>query len=342
MGLGPAQVLGAGAAGFAVAGIPGAAIGVASAVVSAFADDRLPRIDTFAGTPKGPLEIPFFNTMLQFRRALGRIATEERIQKFPQALRARQRNDQVVWDRAGTVIIQQIFNQADVATIQEILGRPVEEILAQRRLLEEAGDLIAQSMGEEEMVRNVVTGQEQGPSMIDRGRINEGLGNELVSQPQARAIAPLVVPTIDVARFIPHERIIGNAIQRSNTVIGPGPVGDQTLILIPGRDSQQIFIRSVQVDVSPRLTGGTPQWIMRARAVVPGTTGTVLSHFFHERNDSIMTRGESIVSQIEPSFTVPEGYDYIILFELFGLRDVRVSLNVDGIFIPVGVNGSKC
>ena len=192
------------------------------------------------------------------------------------------------------------------------------------------------------MVQNVVTGQEQGPAMIDRGRINEGLGNELVTKAQARAIAPIVVPVVEMSRYIPHTRIFGNGVQRSNTVIGPGPVADQALITIVGEANKQIFIRSVQVDVSPRLTGGTPQWRLRARSVVPGTTDTVLGHFFVERNDSLMTRGESIVSKIMPSFTVPEGFDYIILFELFGTRDVRVALNIDGIIIPVGVNGSAC
>lgn len=191
------------------------------------------------------------------------------------------------------------------------------------------------------MVQNVVTGQEQGPAMIDRGRINEGFGNELVTQPQARAIAPIVVPTVEMSRYIPHTRIFGDGVQRRTINLGPGPIGDTTYLTIVGESNRQIFIRSVQVDIAPRLTGGTPQWSLNAHSVVPGTTAAVLGHFAAERNDSLITRGESIFSKIMPSFTVPEGFDYVIRFELV-LRDVSLRLNVDGIIIPVGVNGSKC
>lgn len=343
MALTPGGLAVAGAEGLVAGGIPGAIQSVALLAVQNFVTaSRSPRVVSFPpGHPKEPLQAPYWLVMRQFQVALGTIAVEE---KFGDLVPAeRRRIPRLAQDvrRIGGNIIQQIFNQATVAQIQSVIGLSSEEVARRRAALEGSGDLTIQANGGAQMVENIVTGEEQGPAMIDRGRINEGLGNELVTQPQARAIAPIVVPVVEMSRYIPHTRIFGDQVQRSNTVIGPGPVADQTLITIVGEPNKQIFIRSVQVDVSPRLTGGTPQWRMRARSVVPGLTGTVLGHFFVERNDSLMTRGESVFSRIMPSFTVPEGFDYIILFELFQ-RDVRVALNIDGIIIPVGVNGSKC
>lgn len=338
MALTPEGLAVAGAQGFITGGIPGAIQGVALAAISNFAAAvRSPRILQFAGTPKEPLEQPYWAVMRQLLRSLGKRAVEARIATIPEGLRSRERNDQVVWDRAGNLIVREIFEKATVQQIQSVIGQSAETVLETRRILE-GGSPIVQ---EESMVQNVATGVEAVPERVDRGRYEEGLGNELVTQPQPKALSPFISPVIEIGRYIQHARVQGPAIQRQNSNRPAGPTPLTTIVSIPAKRNRQIYVRSIQVQAAPN-GAGVPLWALRGVAQLTGTSTLILTHWQVERRDAGFTLEGATFNGSFGSFTVPQGMDYGIRSESFAIPTWRINLNIDAEYIPIGVNGSFC
>jgi len=317
--LSPEGIITAGVTGGVTAGVPGAIIGVAGEILRTFGSSG-PRVNTFAGTQKESLEIPFWQAMRPFVRDLGKFVLESEQGGGPLSLQL-----QKAIPLRGQEFVSQIFNRATPSQIREIItsGVPMPDQTTM------SGAIV-----------NPVTGITQPPERVDRGRYNEGLENELVSQPQAKALAPSINPVIEIGRYIQAERVRGASVQFRNSVFGPGPVAEATILTIPEKDGKTIYIRSIQLLVAARLTGGTPTFKIRGRAVKEGSTDPVYTHFQYELNDTLIARGDSKVDVILPAFQVPQCLEYIILFELF-FRDVAVNINVDASYLPIGVNGYR-
>jgi len=332
----------AGAQGFITGGIPGAIQGVALAAVANFAAAaRSPRVISFPpGHPKEPLQAPYWLVMRQFQGALGQAVVDDKFGNLSPAEFARIPDKAFDVGRFGGIVIQQIFNQATVEQIKSVINQPAEVILETRRVLE-GGDPLSQISQEENMVFNPATGTEQPPERVDRGRYNEGLENELVSKPLAKALAPSIVPTIEIGRFIVHPQVVGNIVAfAANVLVASG--GITTLIRIPAKKNRVTYIRRAHFTVSPD-GGGIPQYELRGNAAAAASSGIVNKlHFQVLRQSSSLTVGESLADGEVGEFTVPLDLDYIIhLINAVG-GPIRVGVNVEGFFIPKGVVGSYC
>jgi len=318
----PEALLAAGVSGAAAGGVPGAIAAVASTAILNFTGSQ-GRIPTFAGTPKGPLEIPFREKIAPFLQALGREAAASSGRTISSTnLSVIQREER----RFGFIIASQIFNNATVAQLREFIGFTPAPLVASPTLTEVPG-----------MVMNPVTGVEQEPERVDRGRYNEGLGNEFVSQPQAKALAPMIVPTIELTEMVVHERVVGGAVQRRNSLFVVAP--EATILTIPAKDGFHVWIKSAQVNLSP-FGAVLAAWHIQAYAVTPGTTAQLINHFRSERNNTALAFGDVILEQVYPSFDVTQGRDYIVRFEVIN-GIVQLKLNIDAYYVPIGVNGRQ-
>ncbi len=334
MALTPEGLVVAGASGAATAGVPGAIAAVALTVLQSFNRTKAP--DRFAGTPKEPLEIPFWNVMRQFIGDLGRLSVER--DASGSTLTDVQKK---MIPRRGGLIVAQIFERATVAEIRALLDLPSETVLGIRGSLEGSTFLDTGMKEGDVVVMNPVTGIEQPPERVDRGRYNEGLGNEFVSQPQSKALAPSIVPVIELGRYIQAERVQGNQIQRRYSVFA-GIMILTDILRIVGKPDKQIYIRSVNVSVVPNLTSATPEYEIRAFSTAPSVSTIQIGHYRYIRNDPALTRDGATVEAIAPAFTVPNGQDYVNTLEIFNIQNLAVRISIDASYIPIGVNGSQC
>jgi len=336
-----------GTTGFVSGGIPGAIAAVAGAAVANFAaaasSGRV--VDFPSGHPKEPLQAPYWQVMTQFQGALGKIATEQRLAKLDPQERARRRNDASVWGRAGGAVITQIFREATVEQIKSIIALSSESVAATRIRLEGGPDPASQE--EEAMVfgrsiRNPVTGVDQPPERVDRGRYNEGLGNELVSQPVAKALAPSIVPVIDIARYLPAEEIVGTSVAfRQEVVINA--VVSVTMLRIPVRADKNIFIRSGTITITPSAIGLIPTYRAQGTAVDPTTnTPTKKMHWISLRRTASQSLAGSLLDLVFGQFAVPRGLEYIIRIENSVGAQITAGCAVEAVYIPIGLEGGKC
>lgn len=330
MGLGPTQILGAGAAGFVAGGVPGAAAAVAAAVVGSFFRPKDPL--TFAGTPKESLEIPWFNLLRPQFELLGREWISFRFQSGERIIR----DDQVARRRAGELVAREMFFRLPVSSINEILQSGTELPTAQ---LSDTSTVLEEDV----MVFNPVTGIDQPPERVDRGRYNEGLGNELVSQPQAKALAPSIVPVIELGRYINHPQVQGATRAYSfNTLIIAG--GTTTLIRIPGDDADggTIYVKNASWTISPS-TGVSATYQLHANAARPASTAPVHKmHFQVLRQTTGLSVDGSLSDGQAGEFSVPIGLDYVVVIVNGAPTAIRIGINVEAFFIPKGVVGSHC
>jgi len=337
----PEGLVAAGASGFAAGGIPGAIASVAGAAVANFARaSGSARVVSFPpGHPKEPLQAPYFLVMRQFQGVLGQMVIDQKFGHLSPSELARIPDKAFDVGRFGGIVIQLIFNAATVDQIKAVIGTPAETVVETRRILE-GGD---PRQEDEEMVFNPVTGVDQPPERVDRGRYNEGLGNELVSQPVAKSLAPSIVPTIEIGRYIQHPMVLGiNRAFVSNVLV---PVSTTTtFIRIPAADAGDgfIYVRRVRYSLSADEVT-SPNYTLTANASGPSSTGIISKmHFQAIRDTSGFTVGEASSEKEYGEFTVPQGLDYVIHIVNLAAAALRIGIGVEAFFVPNGVNGSYC
>jgi len=142
-----------------------------------------------------------------------------------------------------------------------------------------------------------------------------------------------------LAALIEFERVVGASVQRRNFTSGVTALG--AILIIPARTGFKIWVRSTQVEVTP--SGATvPQYEIRAGAAPAGAgSGSIITHFRNERNNSGLSLGDTILERVYPSFGVDQAKrDYLVELEVFA-GAVMIKLNVDAFYIPGGVNGKR-
>jgi len=329
----PQLIIGAGLSGAVAGGLPGAGAAILATVLGSFNSAKAP--DRFAGTPKEPLELPFWDVMRQFQGVIAQKWMEHNAFGGPitDVLRkAAPRN-------AGRIITQ-MFERATVEQIKAIIGIPGDVIVAERARLE-GNDLINQSEGSS-MVENPVTGLPQGPSKVDRAFINEGLGNEITTQPQARDLAPTIVPVVDVARFLVHEMIIGNnKAYVGTTVLAAGSA--TTPIRIVAKEGFFTYVKSARFDIAPDAGALIPSYRFTFGAARASSVVIVKkTHFQVVRKNLSGPLASTYSSGERGPFEVPLGLDYFCEVDNAAGAAIRFSLQIEAYRIPKGVVGSYC
>jgi len=331
----PQTLIGAGVSGALTAGLPGAGAAVLATVLASFGREKSP--DTFAGTPKEPLELPFWDVMRQFQGVIA--------QKWMENQAAGGAITDVIrkaGPRNAGRLISEMFASATVDQINDILGKPKEEILSLRAGLE-GNDLVNQSEEVFMPIDNPVTGQIQGPSKVDRAQVNIGLGNEVTTQPQARQLAPNIVPVVDISRYLVHLMAEGATIG-FNTTTTLAPSTTTTLIRIAGASIKDgyVYVKKVQLSVTPSAAT-VPTYQITGNSSPPASTViTRKMHFRALRLSGSLSIGDTILDKEYGEFTVPQGLDYVVKAENFVGGQIKISVGVEAFFIPRGVVGNRC
>jgi len=180
---------------------------------------------------------------------------------------------------------------------------------------------------------------------INRGNFNEGLGNELETSLESFELGALVNPTLDIGRFIPVEQVVGSG--KAFAPITNHPLGTQvTVIRIAMEDSLikkgSIYIRKVRAQVCPNSAALVPTYTIAAGAARVGTDTIIEKVHFNLERSGLLAIGDTIVEQEFSEFSVPRGMDYIIRIFAVAVATIRDSFAVEAVYLPPGVNGSKC
>jgi len=340
------QVIGAGIEGGLQGGIEGAITGIVlSTIALVGSDTTIDRIFP-AGTPKGDLELRYWAVMRPHAAEIGKLWMDRRfgegVGRFAQSGAPIPNSRRLGQEgRRGVRVIAKIFNESGFHELQSLTVQ-----------LEGGAALFAPAATPVSTPEALPVSPEDGgkPVVIAKvksGNINEGLGSEFDTDLSGFEMGSLINPTLDVGRFIKLEQVVGkDKAFKSNFTVPLGTTS--TLLRVDVADALNakggtVFVRRATFSVSPNAGVTVPSYRLFAGAARTGST-TIVSKLHYEviRKNISASLDSTYADGERGSFSTPTGFDYICVLITDAPAAVRVSVGIEAVFLPPGVNGSKC
>jgi len=344
----------AGAEGFATGGIEGAFTAIGTQAIAAFTRNRPPLF----GAAKEAIGDRWQTAIRPFITETGRLAIKAQIDealggigfiraesKRPQIeaqIRSRFRNDNVAWNRRGARIWINVFAQLSISEIETFLDRVESGAVVLRRDQPQVEQIVEQGAPDPETLAPV--GEKPMVSKIDRADFNQGLQGEILSQgPSPDQISQMLIPTLEIGRYLPQDAVADAANQFfSDVAVALSTNVTGLRISAEAKKGKAIYIRRGHLSITPN-SFATSQYRFFAGAARKGEDTVETKMHFEVLRKSSGLGIDSGIADIEfGGFSVPLGKDYLMRMENLPGGAIRMSGSVEAFFIPIGVNGSKC